>query len=177
VRYLHHARTRGIPAAWRTAHAAARGDWVCTIDADLQYQPEQIPRLWEALHDSGADIVQGVRSDASRSRDLRFLLSKGLGALLNRTFGMSLRDNKSAFFLCRREVLASLLGYRQHYRHWQCFVMVAAHHHGYRIHEVETPFAPRRNGRSAFGTLALGPTLGVAIDFLPALREYRRRRA
>jgi glycosyltransferase involved in cell wall biosynthesis len=177
VRGLHHDRPRGIPAAWRTGHAAARGEWICTIDADLQYQPEEIPRLWQAMHDSGADIVQGARSDASRTRDLRFVLSKGLGGLLNRTFGMSLRDNKSAFFMCRREVLASLLGYRERYRHWQCFVMVAAHHHGYRIHEVDTPFAPRRGGRSAFGRLALGPALGVAFDFVPALKEYGRKRA
>src|SRR5262245_40610739 len=162
LRSVRHDRTRGIPAAWRTGHAASRGEWICTIDADLQYQPEEIPRLWQALRESGADIVQGVRSDGHRSRDLRFALSKGLGWLLNRMFGMSLRDNKSAFFMCRREVLASLLEYRRRYRHWQCFVMVAAHHHGYRIHEVDTPFSPRRGGRSAFGTMALGPALGVA---------------
>jgi phenylacetate-CoA ligase len=177
LRLLHHDRTRGIPAAWRTGHAAARGEWVCTIDADLQYQPEEIPRLWSELHESGADIAQGVRNDARRIRDVRFVLSKGLGGLLNRAFGMSLRDNKSAFFMCRRDVLANLLGYRERYRHWQCFVMVAAHHHGYRIREVDTPFSPRSSGRSAFGTFALGPALGVAFDFLPALREYGRKRA
>ena len=176
LRHVRHDRTRGIPAAWRTGHAAARGEWICAIDADLQYQPEEIPRLWRALQESGADIVQGVRSDADRSRDLRFILSKGLGGLLNRTFGMSLRDNKSAFFLCRREVFATMLNYRRRFRHWQCFVMVAAHHHGYRIHEVDTPFSPRNGGRSAFGTFALGPALGVAFDFIPALQEYGRRR-
>ena len=177
LRRLRHDRTQGIPAAWRTGHGAAQGEWICTIDADLQYQPEEIPRLWQAMHASGADIVQGVRSDTGRDRGVRFVLSKGLGGLLNRTFGMSLRDNKSAFFMCRREVLAKLLAYRNRYRHWQCFVMVAAHHHGFRIHEVDTPFTPRRKGRSAFGTLALGSALGVAFDFFPALKEYGRKRA
>jgi phenylacetate-CoA ligase len=176
LRVAHHDRTRGIPAAWRTAHAAAAGEWICAIDADLQYDPEEIPRLWRALHETGADIVQGVRSDANRARDLRFLFSKGLGFLLNRTFGMSLRDNKSAFFLCHRDVLGTMLGYRSRFRHWQCFVMVAAHHHGFRIHEVDTPFSPRRSGRSAFGALALGPALGVALDFGAALKEYGRKR-
>jgi hypothetical protein len=86
---------------------------------------------------------------------------------------MSSRDNKSGFFLCRRAVLADLLRFRGRYRHWQCFVMVAAHHRGYRIHEVETSFRPRRSGRSAFGSLALGPALVVALDLLTAWREYR----
>jgi phenylacetate-CoA ligase len=92
--------------------------------------------------------------------------------LLNASFGMSLRDNKSGFFLCHREVLTTLLGFRRRYRHWQCFVMVAAHHHGYRIHEIETPFRPRHAGRSAFGRLALGPSLAVMLDLPTALREY-----
>jgi hypothetical protein len=55
--------------------------------------------------------------------------------------------------------------------------MVAAHHHGFRIHEIDTPFSPRHGGRSAFGTRALGPALGVMADFVPALKEYGRKRA
>jgi phenylacetate-CoA ligase len=169
---VRHARNRGIPAAWASGLAAARGEWICVIDADLQYEPAEISRLWEALRGSNADIVQGARAHDERRRDLRFLLSRGLCVLLNAAFGMSLRDNKSGFFLCHRRVLATLLGFRRRYRHWQCFVMVAAHHHGYRIHEMETPFRPRHVGRSAFGRLALGPSLAVMLDLPTALREY-----
>jgi phenylacetate-CoA ligase len=169
---VRHARNLGIPAAWTSGLAAARGEWICVIDADLQYEPSEIWRLWEALRRTDADIVQGARADDDRRRDLRFLLSRGLCVLLNAAFGMSLRDNKSGFFLCHRRVLATLLRFRQRYRHWQCFVMVAAHHHGYRIHEIETPFRPRHAGRSAFGTLALGPSLAVMLDLPTALREY-----
>ena len=173
LRAVRHAQTRGIPAAWRSGLAEARGESICVIDADLQYEPEEVPRLWAARAETSADIVQGVRSERERRRDLRFVLSRGLSGLLNVSFGMSSRDNKSGFFLCRRQVFADLLDYRGAYRHWQCFVMVAAHSRGYRIHQVDTPFHPRRAGRSAFGTLALGPALGVAADLLTALREYR----
>ena len=169
---VRHPRNRGIPAAWATGLAVARGEWICVIDADLQYEPSEISRLWDALRRTDADIVQGARADDDRRRDLRFLLSRGLCALLNAAFGMSLRDNKSGFFLCHRRVLATLLGFRRRYRHWQCFVMVAAHHHGYRIHEIETPFRPRHAGRSAFGSVALGPSLAVMLDLPTALREY-----
>jgi phenylacetate-CoA ligase len=172
IRSVRHERNQGIPAAWTSGLAVARGEWICVIDADLQYEPSEISRLWEALRRTDADIIQGARADDARRRDLRFLLSRGLCALLNATFGMSLRDNKSGFFLCHRRVLGTLLGFRQRYRHWQCFVMVAAHHHGYRIHEIETPFRARHVGRSAFGRLALGPSLAVMLDLPTALREY-----
>ena len=173
LRAVRHARTAGIPSAWRTGLAHAQGDCICVIDADLQYDPEEIPRLWQTLHSTSADIVQGVRAADGRPRDPRYVLSRGLCGLLNLAFGMSLRDNKSGFFVCRRNVLADLLAFSGRYRHWQCFVMVAAHHRGYRIHEVDTPFRSRRSGRSAFGTLALGPAAGVALDLVTAWREYR----
>jgi phenylacetate-CoA ligase len=167
-----HDRPRGIPAAWRTGLSAARGDVVCAIDADLQYQPEDIPRLWHRLAAGDADIVQGVRAGNARARDARLLLSRGLSRVLNLVFGMSLRDNKSGFFVCRREVLAALLDHRGRYRHWQCFVMVAAHHRGYRISEIDTTFLPRRAGRSAFGEVPLAASLAVLRDLATAWREY-----
>jgi phenylacetate-CoA ligase len=171
LRAVRHEQTRGIPAAWRTGVAHAQGDCVCVIDADLQYDPAEIPRLLQAYRAGRADIIQGVRA-AGRPRDHRYLLSRGLCGILNLAFGMSARDNKSGFFVCGRQVLADLLAFTGSYRHWQCFVMVAAHHQGYRIHEVDTPFRARRSGRSAFGTLALGPALAVAMDLMTALHEY-----
>ena len=173
VRAVRHPRTSGIPTAWRTGLAHARGEQICVIDADLQYDPADVPVLRRAIEATGADIVQGVRAADARPRDPRYLLSRGLSAVLNFAFGMSARDNKSGFFVCRRGVLADLLSFSGRYRHWQCFVMVAAHHRGYRIHEVETTFNRRRSGRSAFGALALGPALGVALDLPTAWREYR----
>jgi hypothetical protein len=50
--------------------------------------------------------------------------------------------------------------------------MVAAHHRGYRIQQVETRFSPRRAGRSAFGSLPFGSAAAVALDLVTALREY-----
>jgi phenylacetate-CoA ligase len=172
LRSVRHQRTAGIPTAWRTGVAHAGGESVCVIDADLQYDPAEIPRLWSALQAGDAEIVQGVRAPLGRRRDSRYLLSRGLCGLLNLLFGMSSRDNKSGFFMCRREVLRDLLSFQGRYRHWQCFVMVAAHHRGYRIRELETPFGARHAGRSAFGTIALGPAVGVALDLVTALREY-----
>jgi phenylacetate-CoA ligase len=174
VRAARHVRRLGIAAAWHTGLEAARGDAVCVLDADLQYDPADVPRLWAAREQTGADIVQGWRSSRERPRDGRLLLSRALGALLNAAFGMSLRDNKSGFFLCRKQVLADLLQARARYRHFQCFVMVAARDRGYRIAEVEAAFRPRHAGRSAFGRVPLRPTLEVLVDLVSAVRRRGR---
>lgn len=172
VRAVRHPRKLGIPAAWSSGLAAAQGEHVCVLDADLQYDPGEIPRLCEVLKTTGADLVQGART--GRTRDVRWVVSRGLNIMLNGLFRMTLADNKSGFFVCRRDVLTDLLGDRSRFRHFQCLVMVAARHRGYRVVEVPTPFRARRAGASAFGQLPLVPTLEVAADLVQALRLYGR---
>jgi phenylacetate-CoA ligase len=171
-----HAKRRGIAEAWRTGVRAARGRLVCVLDADLQYEPEEIPRLHDLLERSQADIVQGARVPVDRPRDSRYWLSRGLNSVLNRTFGMNLRDNKSGFLVTRREVFVDLLDYRGDYAHWQVFIMVAARARGYRAVDTPTPFRPRVAGRSAFGDVPFGTVAQVCVDVVRAAREYGARR-
>lgn len=170
-----HDGNRGLEAAWRTGLQRSRGRLVCLLDADLQYRPEEIPRLHAALVEGGraVDLVQGFRSPAGRARDARYLISRGLSALLNALFAMDLPDNKSGFLLCRREVLADLLAHRGRYRYFQILVMVAAKARGYSYRLVETPFDPRRAGRSFFGALPIGTSVRALGDIARALVEYR----
>src|SRR5215813_14279179 len=67
VTAIHHPVNRGIEAAWSSGIAAARGAYVCLIDADLQNLPEAVARLHSAIRYSGADIVQGHRSSIGRT--------------------------------------------------------------------------------------------------------------
>src|SRR5262249_44258599 len=138
-----HPGNLGMPAAWRTGVHAARGRLVCLLDADMQYQPEDILRLRQEILSSKKDIVQGWRSPQGRDKGPRYYYSRGLNFILNIVFGMRLHDNKSDFVLCTREVLADLLAYRGNYAYWQSFIMVAAHSKGYSYAEVETRFANR----------------------------------
>lgn len=170
---LRHARNAGLAAAWRTAMTRARGRLVCILDADMQYRPEDIMTLHDALTRSGAALAQGFRSPIGRRRGSRYFVSRGLHHLLNRLFSMKLSDNKSGFLLCRREVFAHLLDYRGNYTYWQLFVTVAARAKGYSLCEVETTFDARRRGRSFLGDLPILPILRASVDLARAVVEYR----
>jgi phenylacetate-CoA ligase len=168
-----HEKNQGIAGAWRTGVAVARGVYVVVIDADLQYQPEDILRLYRALLESSVDVVQGWRSPVGRERDTRYFMSRTLNHTLNGLFGMKLRDNKSGFVCTRREVLDDLLRYEGRYAYWQSFIMVAAHAKGYSYKEVEVLFERRRQGNSFLETQAYWVALRSLADLARAGVEYR----
>ena len=169
----HHGRNRGIAAAWETGLERSRGVYVCLIDADLQNLPEDVARLYREITNNPADLVQGYRSSIGRLKDSRYTLSKGLNFLLNTLFGMRLRDNKSGFVMCRREVLAEVLRRRFHYYHFQTFVTVAASARGFSVREVETLFESRLVGKSYIPTFPVKLVAHALIDVAKAFVEYR----
>ena len=67
VRVIVHPRNRGKGAAIRTAVDNATGDYMVILDADLEYDPEDIPRLLEPVLDGHAKVVYGNRSFGSHS--------------------------------------------------------------------------------------------------------------
>ena len=169
----YHTTNAGMAHAWKTGVAAAGAPVVGVIDADLQYQPEDLLRLYRELLEHSVDVVQGWRSAVGRERGTRYHLSRGLNYLLNRTFGMDLQDNKSGFVVCSKEVMEDLLTYSGNYYYWQSFIMVAAHAKGYSYKEVETLFENRRAGTSFLdGSTTRAVTRSVA-DLARAAWEYR----
>jgi phenylacetate-CoA ligase len=168
-----HPVNRGIAQAWKTGCGAARAHFVAVIDADLQYQPEDLLRLRRELRETSVDIVQGKRSSVGRAKDSRYYYSRGLNKLLNATFGMDLEDNKSGFVMCAREVFEDLLTYTGSYFYWQSFIMVAAHAKGYSYKEVETLFESRRQGQSFLENTALRAVTRSFVDLPKAAWEYR----
>lgn len=169
----HHPVNRGLAAGWATGLAASRGAYVCLIDADLQNLPEDVWRLYREITIHPVDLVQGYRSSIGRLKDSRYTLSKGLNFLLNLLFGMNLRDNKSGFILCRREVLAEILRRRFRYRHFQSFITVAAKARGFTIREVETIFQSRLVGKSFIPSFPGKLVFDVLLDLTKAVFEFR----
>lgn len=162
---VRHTRNRGIEAAWRSGLAAASGELVCLIDADLQNRPEDICILYDYFRRGTCDIVQAVRHPA-REGERCHIFTRGLNFLLNLSFGTRLRDNKSGFLLGRRAALASILSHRFRYRYFQCFVGVAARTRGLTIGEVDTAFDLRHGGKSFLPQRPLRASLQVLWELV-----------
>lgn len=164
---------KGITYSWRIGLEQTEGKYVCLIDADLQYQPEDIYRLHREIEWSRVDLVQGWRSSIGRVKGLRYFYSIVLNRVLNVLFKMHAKDNKSGFILCRRNILEDILTTRFKYKYFQTFVTVAAKFKGYSIKEVEILFEKRILGKpfiSKFPMKIIGWTL---VDLLKAFGEYR----
>lgn len=165
VRGVRHHSNRGIESTWRTGLASAAGELICLIDADLQNRPEDIARLYKTYLQDVPDIVQGVRHPVRGARRCH-LFSRALNFLLNIAFRMRLRDNKSGFILCRRDVLERVLSHRYRYRYFQSFIGVAAGALGYTIAEVDTDFDVRHGGRSFLSRFPIGVSLRILWELL-----------
>ncbi len=102
-----HPRNLGKGAALRTGFAAATGDFVVVQDADLEYNPADLPALLEPLLAGTTDVVFGGRFTAGRAgaRMSNYLANRFLTWLSNRTTGLGLADMETCYKMFRREVL------------------------------------------------------------------------
>jgi phenylacetate-CoA ligase len=170
---INHEKNIGVEGGWRSGLRVARGRFICIIDADLQYMPEDIWRLYREIIHSHADVVQGCRSHIGRIKDNRYISSIGLNSLLNFLFGMRAKDNKSGFIICRRDVFEDILQHRFKYHYFQTFITVAAKAKGYSIKEVETLFESRYLGKSFISKFPVRVYAGVCWDLLKGIVEYK----
>jgi len=145
VRVVRLRRNFGKSAALAAGFEQARGDVVVTIDADLQDDPAEIPRLLAKL-DEGFDLVSGWKS---RRRDpwTRRVLSRVFNRLASAVSGLTLHDVNCGFKAYRAEVVHDLRIYGELHR----FLPVLAHERGYRVAELPVNHRPRNHGRSRYG--------------------------
>jgi len=145
VRVVRLRRNFGKAAALATGFGQAQGETVVTIDADLQDDPAEIPRLLAKL-DEGFDLVSGWKT---RRRDplRRRLLSKLFNWVTGRLSGLRLHDMNCGLKAYRAEVVHGLRLYGELHR----FIPVLAHYRGFRIAELPVNHRPREHGRSRYG--------------------------
>ncbi len=161
LRPVRHRSQRGIAEALRTGYLKALGDILVFYPADLQFKPEDIPRLVAPIRDDSSDMVtgfkQGVYEKAFVSR-----IYNGLSRML---FDIPVRDlnNVKAY---RREIMTALPMRPDFHR----YMIVLAAAQGYTVTEVPIPLYPRHAGKSKFGWSRI--PVGV-LDMLAVWFELR----
>ncbi len=166
VRGLHLDRRRGQTAALDAGFKAAAGAVVVTLDADLQMDPRDIPRLLEAL--PGHDAAIGYRT-VRRDGLVRRASSRVANAVRNLVSGDRVRDSACPLKAFRRECVAGLALYDGMHR----FLPTLLRMEGRRVVEVPVGHRRRRSGRGKYG---IRNRLPRALADLLAVRWMRKRR-
>ena len=145
LRPLSFLRNHGKSAALAVGFREARGRVVVTIDADLQDDPDEIPRLLDTLA-QGWDLVSGWKQ-ARKDPFVKTSTSKLFNAVTRRVSGLYLHDFNCGLKAYRRSVVRSLRVYGELHR----YLPVLAHVQGFRVTEVPVRHHERRFGVTKFG--------------------------
>jgi glycosyltransferase involved in cell wall biosynthesis len=141
LRVVRHRRQRGIAEALRSGIEHSAGDICVFYPADLQYLPEDIPRLVAPILEGRADIVTGTK----HGKYEKAFVSRIYNGLCRWLFGVQVEDLNSVK-AWRREVMAGVPLRPD----WHRFMVVIAAADGFRLTSVPVPLHQRRAGVSKF---------------------------
>lgn len=144
VKVLHFHHTQGKSAALSAGFHSAQGEVIVTLDADLQDDPQEIPKLLIKL-DEGFDLVSGWKKNRKDSIS-KIVFSKIFNFFVSTSSHIPLHDINCGLKCYRREVVQQLHLYGKMHR----FIPVMASWYGFRIAEVPVTHHPRRSGRSKY---------------------------
>ena len=142
LRVVRHRNQRGIADALRSGYHAAHGEVLVFYPADLQFKPEDIPRLVAPILAGESDMVTGFKQGHYE----KAFVSKIYNGLSRTLFHVPVRDlnNVKAY---RREIMEAQPARPD----WHRYMIVLAHAQGFTVTEIPVPLYPRHAGKSKFG--------------------------
>lgn len=159
----------GQSAAMAAGIDAAKGDYIVTMDADLQNDPSDIPVMLEKLRAENWELVAGIRANRKDTR-IRKIPSRIANKLIRATTGVTLHDYGCTLKIFRREIAKNLELYGDMHR----FIPVLAALQGAKMTEMPVKHHPRVHGKSKYG---MGRIIKVMSDLLLVLfmQKYFQR--
>ncbi len=151
-------RNFGQAAGFAAGFAAARAPVVITLDADLQNDPQDIPKLLAKIEE-GYDIVSGWRMERKEPFLTRRLPSMMANRLISGTTNVVLHDYGCSLKAYRREVVKNIRLYGELHR----FIPALASWMGVNVAEVPVNDRKRRFGKSKYG---ISRTFRVFLDLI-----------
>jgi glycosyltransferase involved in cell wall biosynthesis len=158
MRVVRFRRNFGQTAAIAAGIDHSRAPVIVPLDADLQNDPHDIPKMLSKL-DEGFDVVSGWRRDRKDKAVTRRLPSMIANWLIGRVSGVRIHDYGCTLKAYRRWVLEPYGLYGEMHR----FIPIYASWAGARVTEMEVTHHPRRAGQSKYG---LGRVFKVLLDLL-----------
>ncbi len=171
IKAVNFRRNYGQTAAIMAGISLSRGDVIIPIDADLENDPADIPRILAKLNE-GYDVVSGWRKDRWRKQWLtRKLPSVAANKLISWMSGVRLSDFGCTLKAYRKEVLTGLNLYGDMHRFMAAY---AVWNHNARVTEIPVAYTPRTRGKSNYG---LNRIWKVLLDLLTMkfLTDYASR--
>jgi len=172
IRWLQLSQNSGQSAAMYYGMQAAQGEFVILMDADLQNDPMDAPKLWRKLRDEGLDLVTGVRV---KRNDV--LIRRLSSSIANAVRGALLQDHTSdtgcTLKVLRREAAKRLPGWNGMHRFIPALVLSA----GYKIGEMPVEHRARHAGVSkvAGGKRAVRATIDLLGMLWLSRRQFKGR--
>lgn len=146
IRVIDFRRNYGQTAALMAGFDNARGEIIVTLDADLQNDPSDIPRLIAKLRE-GYDVVCGWRENRQDAAISRNFVSRVANRLISAISGVQLRDYGCTLKAYRRDIVNNVRLYGEMHR----FIPIYASWVGARVVEMPVNHNARQFGRSKYG--------------------------
>jgi glycosyltransferase involved in cell wall biosynthesis len=172
IRWLHLSQNSGQSAAMYYGMQEARGEYIILMDADLQNDPLDAPKMWRKLEQEGLDLVTGVRVKRNDT-----FIRRISSSIANTVRGALLQDHTSdtgcTLKVLRREPAKRLPGWNGMHRFIPALVLSA----GYRIGEMPVEHRPRHAGVSkvAGGKRAIRATVDLLGMLWLSRRQFKGR--
>ncbi len=161
-------RNLGKSEALALGFMKAKGDYVITLDADLQDKPSEITKLLEKIK-NGADVVSGWRRDRKDKSRMK-IISRLFNLLMGWFFNLHLHDYNCGLKLYINEAAKSLRLYGGLHR----FIPLLAYEQGFTVDEVAIVHAPRQYGKSKYNFSKLWKDLPDMFTMLFLIKYGKR---